>query len=222
MYARMFYIGFWVSVSGPIGAGKSTALALFKKLNPNFNVVLEDVVSWHDLLVRFYENPTKHAFELQNVVLDSMVQQVVRFQKQKKEVCITERCHLDSVHTFGQHQKNIRNLSGPSMGFLKARIDGLRSPDCVVFFELSAEKCLERIQTRGRDGESKVSKEYIDHLNKLTQTMSQNLPETIKQFTINVDQKTPEEIAKELDRIIQTEYRSKQVKNMQCVTPLNK
>lgn len=171
-----------ISIEGNIGSGKSTILRKLKETFPEWTFVDEPVDVWlnlknndgESLLEVFYKDKKRWSYTFQNVAL------LHRFQKlkhaiesrdtTKKNVIVMER----SIFT----DKMIFTMMLRDSGFIDSLewkvyqdwfnyIDSIMPHmDGYVYINTTPEKCLERIATRHREGESIIPLSYLQDLDK--------------------------------------------------------
>ena len=149
-----------ISIEGNIGAGKSTLVNILKKAG--MDAEEEPVADWKigkiDLLKQYYDDPKKYAFLFQSFILHS---------RKQHEADIIERS-LFSDKIFAEAQFRLGNLDVVEFETYK-NLHGRFPQECAgrIYIETSTETCLQRIRTRGRDGESVIKKDYLSLLQSL-------------------------------------------------------
>ena len=148
-----------VAIEGNIGAGKSSILAELGRRG--WATWQEPVDTWD--LDGFYADPSRHAFEFSLGVLLSFCR--VPTGGQKDAVIVVERCPLACRHVFTQLLVNDGHLSQVQWAAFKECADLLGwVPDAVVYVDVPAGVCLERIKARGRTCEAAVDMQYLRRL----------------------------------------------------------
>lgn len=136
-----------ITVVGNIGAGKSTALAGFKRRRPDSHVVHEPVEAWAPLLNAAVERKSAWK-ELQL----SAAAFYAGLLNRAKPACVTvaER-DAASVAVFSAHDPDV------AMTLVAMAGEGLfQLPNVAVFIATSPSECLERIQRRRQAGDALV------------------------------------------------------------------
>jgi len=154
--------GFFITVAGNVGAGKSTFTKLIgEKLN--FNTSFEKVDD-NPYLEDFYKDQARWGFHLQLYFLSQ------RFQDQKaigeaKENHIQDRSIYEDVEIFAKSlydngKMSKRDFDTYSELFYAMMSPYLVKPDLMVYLEGSVDTIIDRIQQRGREMEKAVPREY--------------------------------------------------------------
>lgn len=159
-----------VCVEGNIGCGKSTALAALD-LPPGPGVATtvcrEPLETWGDLLRRFYDSPSEWALPFSLRVLLSY-----RRVPHEGRVVVTERGPPSCRHVFGQMLFNEGKMTSEEWQTFKAYYEVLAwMPDAVVFVDVPADVCYERIRRRDRPEERGIDIHYVRKLEFQYETM---------------------------------------------------
>lgn len=154
--------GFFITISGNVGAGKSTFTEIIGR-SLNFNTSFEKVVG-NPYLEDFYADQTKWSFHLQTYFLSQ------RFQDQKKigelnQNHIQDRSIYEDVEIFAKSLYESKKMSERdyktySELFYCMMSPYLVKPDLMIFLDGSIETILQRISLRGRDMEKKIPVDY--------------------------------------------------------------
>jgi len=144
----------YVTVTGPLGAGKTTLMGIMKE-NGGWQT-LDEPNEENPYLDDVYANPEDLAFRMQVYYLAKRGQQHHQLSALKGRI-VQERCILDdgevffpAYHAAGAYGKNdLRTLMDMYHGLLP----GLELPDRVIAVHAPFEVSLERIAGRGRGGE---------------------------------------------------------------------
>lgn len=144
----------YVTVTGPLGAGKTTLMDIMKE-HGRWQT-LEEPNEKNPYLDEVYANPEDLAFRMQVYYLAKRGQQHHKLSALKGRI-VQERCILDdgevffpAYHAAGAYGKNdLQTLMDMYHGLLP----GLELPDRVIAVHAPFEVCLERIVGRGRGGE---------------------------------------------------------------------
>jgi len=164
-----------IAIEGNIGAGKST---LLKHLEQAFGVkaafMPEPVDIWttikdasgEHILSKFYADPAKYAFPFQIMAYSTrlaMLRKTIE-DHPECEVIICERSLEADSHIFAKmlyEDGMIEDINYQIYRRLYADTSANYVMDGVVYLDADAEKCMERVVKRGREGESKISVEYL-------------------------------------------------------------
>jgi deoxyadenosine/deoxycytidine kinase len=193
-----------ISISGNIGAGKST---LLKRLESMGHTVMFEGINrgaWGGLLKKYYDDPKKYAYLFQTTVLADMAEQwnVLARAKLGDKIVFTERSCLDNMAftSLIYEDGNMTNDEYATFKRLHALIG--TNPDHVVMLCAKTSTCLDRIRFRDRDGEDKITVQYLDKINAHTErVLSDNgVPYSI----VRVEGKAPDQIAKSVDMLVRS------------------
>lgn len=176
-----------IVIDGNIGSGKSTQIQLLDKIG--FRTRKEPIEQWP--LKQFYEDPSRWAFLLQMKILESYCTPV--------EVCIYERCMQSSKDVFWKHLFHSNIVTRAEDSIYKEWYHRVEwKPDVMIYLRSTPEKCFERIQTRHQTGDSKISLDYLQKIHSYYEDIHRD-------YTIDVDDKTPDEIHKEILSVLKVE-----------------
>ena len=147
-----------IVIDGLIGAGKSTQVGIISKLTSQ-KVVKEPIQEWP--LELFYKDPTRWGFMMQVSVLNSYV-------KLKYVNGIFERCPESTKEVFWKNLVNSKIVTLDEDRVFQKLFDNLTwDPDVTIFIDKDPELCYEHIQTRGQEGDTKITLDYLKCLHKL-------------------------------------------------------
>jgi deoxyguanosine kinase len=152
----------YIVVDGPIGVGKTT---LSRLLADAFEarLILEQVDE-NPFLKKFYEHPSRHAFQTQLFFL------LTRYRQQRElaqQDLFSQNTVVDYLFAKDQifAQLNLDTdelaLYRQLFGLLDAR---LPKPDLVVYLQARADVLLARLRKRDRDYERRIAGEYIERV----------------------------------------------------------
>lgn len=166
---------FSVAICGPIGAGKTTLIKNLSRRSNN-KVFLEPVIN-NPYLDDFYKDPKSVAYDMQNYLLDYRVEQ----QKDVNSYsgfCIQDRFILDDM-VFASVSNDNEILTDDEFEryklTYKSKTDNLVMPDLVIFIDISPERSLDNILSRGRECEKNIPIEYlVDLYNKYIELLPTN------------------------------------------------
>eukprot|EP00548_Thalassiothrix_antarctica_P014441 CAMPEP_0194165150 /NCGR_PEP_ID=MMETSP0154-20130528/1162_1 /TAXON_ID=1049557 /ORGANISM="Thalassiothrix antarctica, Strain L6-D1" /LENGTH=191 /DNA_ID=CAMNT_0038875521 /DNA_START=84 /DNA_END=659 /DNA_ORIENTATION=+ len=151
----------FISISGNIGAGKTTLINMIKEAIPGCHVMPERLHLWnHDnILARYYSNKKKYAEEMQQRILDDYSDAFNNIPE--TGTFVMERCHLDVVMIFCAIGHSNGEVSSKAMADFEKQASSFRKPDTLIYLNTDANTCIDRIDKRGRNGEDMISSEYI-------------------------------------------------------------
>jgi deoxyadenosine/deoxycytidine kinase len=158
----------FIAIAGNIGIGKST---LTKKVAEHFGwkPYLEPVTE-NPYLKDFYADMKKWAFHSQMFFLGKRLQDHYELVKEKSSV-IQDRSLYENAEIFAKYLFKRGFISKRDWDvyqtIYRTCIKILPAPDLVIYLKASVDKIIQRIQSRGRDFEKDISKQYLADLNNL-------------------------------------------------------
>jgi deoxyadenosine/deoxycytidine kinase len=177
-----------VSLDGNIGSGKSTLMnyfiqkkEMFEKQSPDteFVFLLEPVDEWTDIcdesgipiLTKFYENIEKYAFSFQMMVylsrLSLIKKAVDKFRKngtKQKLVILTERSLLTDKEVFCKMLYDNKQISKIDYSIYNKWYNTFSHEykvSKILYLNVYPVLCSERTMKRSREGENKISLDYL-------------------------------------------------------------
>ena len=174
----------FIIVDGVIGAGKTTVISLIEKeINNETNketnkygklkikAIYEPVKLWNDtgVLHYFYKDIPKHCYEFQTYSFITRIESVIEelYNNQDADVYILERSIWTDKYIFLELLKDLigelRMTMYNKWWTMWSYIMPMRV-DKWVLLDTSLEESLKRINTRNRDGETAIDKEYQTNL----------------------------------------------------------
>jgi deoxyadenosine/deoxycytidine kinase len=166
-----------ISLDGNIGVGKTTLLDHIQKRFPDVIIVKEPVDVWthlkdeqgSSLLELFYKDKRRYAFTFQQA---AMLSRLLLLQKAVAEaepgsLILTERSVLTDRFVFAEMLKASGDLSKLEKDLYDQWYNAFAAQlpiAGIVYITTSVDTAFERIQTRARDGEATISKEYLKAL----------------------------------------------------------
>ncbi|NBG89432.1 deoxynucleoside kinase [Isachenkonia alkalipeptolytica] len=212
--------GYFITVAGNVGAGKSTFTKLIgEKLN--FNTSFEKVDD-NPYLEDFYQDQARWGFHLQLYFLSQ------RFQDQKaigeaNEDHIQDRSIYEDAEIFAKSlydngKMSQRDFETYSELFYAMMNPYLVRPDLMVYLDGSVDTIIERIHQRGRDMEKKVPREYWLNLHNRYEKWLKEYKES-PILTVNINQVDLVENPEQIDAIArEIEYlKNGKIENLQQV-----
>jgi len=169
-----------LSLDGNIGAGKSTLLAEIRAAIPEIHVVDEPVGQWtalhhsngKNLLELFYEDKKRWAYTFQNCAILTRLQNIQEaIQKLSAatvpQIILTERSVLTDKHVFAEMLRDTGVLDSIEWELYDRWFTLFHAQhpiSGIIYLSTSSGTSKERIQIRNRQGEDRISQEYLDAL----------------------------------------------------------
>lgn len=146
-----------IVLAGTIGAGKSSlAAALGEHLGTE---VFYEAVDNNPVLDLYYQDPKKYAFLLQIFFLNKRFQSIKEAYKADNNVLdrsiFEDELFLTLNYKNGNVTKTELDIYKELLSNMLEELEGMpkKSPDLLIYFDVSFEKMLERITKRGRSYE---------------------------------------------------------------------
>ena len=191
----------FIIIDGVIGAGKTTVISLIEKQikkdgKLKVKAIYEPVKLWNDtgVLQYFYKDIPKHCYEFQTYSFITRIESVIEelYNNQDADVYILERSIWTDKYIFlellkdsiGELRMNMYNKWWSMWSYIMPmRVDKW------VLLDTSLEESLRRINSRNRDGESTIDKEYqtnlyVKHIEFYDTLQKENKPVVIIDSTI--------------------------------------
>lgn len=183
-----------LNIDGNIGAGKSSFikrylfsilfLRMITKMNQKVKIIEENVdrdTESQKLLKNYYLSPSKYAFQFQCWILKDKYEQQLKLTEQNS-IIIFDRSYLADRFVFCDLQYKLGNITTTEYEKYCQIYDQIvkDSQDSInIYIHCEVETCLKRIAKRSRDGESKISEQYLKNLEEKYLKIYKNLPNTI-------------------------------------------
>jgi len=146
-----------ITIDGNIGSGKSTQIDL---LSSKYTVKKEPIDKWP--LKEFYEDPSRWAFLLQVVILQTMR------KPEGDGINITERSPYSTRDVFWKNLHESGTITDTEYHtFMEEHRIRSWFPEVVIYLRTGAEQCREHIKKREQAGDFGVTPEYLGKLEKL-------------------------------------------------------
>ena len=191
----------FIIVDGVIGAGKTTVISLIeKKINADgkykIKAIYEPVKLWNDtgVLQYFYKDIPKNCYEFQTYTFITRIESVIEelYNNQDADIYILERSIWTDKYIFMELLKDLIGDLRMTMYNKWWQMWSLIMPmrvDKWVLLDTSLEESLRRINSRNRDGESTIDKEYqtnlyVKHIEFYDTLQKENKPVVIIDSTI--------------------------------------
>ena len=187
-----------ITIDGNIGAGK-TSILNYLHTNYNINVDLEPIDKWKQYLDNIYLEKKNYFKFLIRIWLDrSWIQ-----EKNKSSLVIMERSPYFIRNTFNKliFDTELININENNIiNELYDKTDIIWKSNYFIYLRSSPEKCLDKIYKRGRENEMEISLEYLNNIHEYHEKAFDNLKD--KKIVIDVDNKSIEEIGREINEFI--------------------
>ncbi len=198
-----------ISVEGNIGSGKSTILKTLKKhFTDNKNIIFlqEPVDQWENIkdddnntmLMKFYGNPKEYSFAFQMMAYISRLSLLKNaIENNPDAIIITERCLNTDRHVFAKMLYDDNMMETVEYKIYLTWFDHFFNQDKIqklIYLKTQPDICLKRVNKRMREGESKLSLEYLEKCHKYHQEMINNSHCDILQINSNIDTETDKDV----------------------------
>lgn len=202
----------WFIVEGNIGSGKTTLVNILKN-NENFEVIEEPVKLWLELkgddnkniLQEFYEDPHRYAYIFQTMVFKTRLNSIDH--PQEKDVRFSERSIWTDKYVFGKSCIESQKMNKLEASCYNFWFDWLEEkfnpqPDGIIYIKASPQKCMERINKRGRVEESSIPLSYLEELDFRHNEWLENWTKTPVLILDNEEDNNWQEILNEINNFI--------------------
>jgi len=165
----------WISLDGNIGSGKTTIANKFKEIG--YIVFFEETHKWEEdgWIQKYYQNIDKYAgyFQLRIILSHlSISKKIKEIQSNNPNaIIITERSFFSSQEVFGKmllDDKILEDMIFKLCGEFKDLL--FDEPDLFIYLDCSPQECINRIEKRNRKGESNISLDYLEKVDRAYQT----------------------------------------------------
>jgi len=185
-----------ITIDGNIGAGKTTILN-YIHTNHNIYIDLEPIDKWKPFLNDIYLNKKKY-FNFQiRVWLDRSF-----IQEKDNTVIIMERSPFFIRNTFNKYISDNKLINPQEDNIIQElynKTDNIWKSNYYIYIRSSPEKCLERINSRGRENESELDLDYLNEIHLLHEkTYEEAINKDMNIIIIDIEDKTLEEISNEI------------------------
>ena len=189
------------TIDGNIGCGKTSVLNYLHKYK-NIQIDLEPIEKWRPFLDNIYLSKTGY-FNFQiKVWLDRAWIQ----EKDNKSIILMERSPFFIRNTFNKNDYNNNNINEDEYNVLNEmynKTDTIWKSNLYIYLRSSPNKCMERINYRGRNNEMNITLDYLTNIHDLhEETYKKALENNLNIIIIDVNNKTIHEIADEIFNLI--------------------
>ena len=165
----------FVAIAGNIGVGKSTLVKMLcdqMEWDPFYEPVTEN-----PYLSDFYHNMSAWAFHSQVFFLTHRLRSHFNLAQHPHSV-VQDRSVYEDAEIFARNlyrQGNITDRDYQTYRELyETAVQFLPPPDLVIYLRASVDTLMNRIDSRGREYERKISPEYLQNLNDLYESSIEN------------------------------------------------
>jgi deoxyadenosine/deoxycytidine kinase len=164
-----------VSISGNIGAGKTSVLNYLRSQGECVFLEGHDRGSWKTILNKMYKNPKEYTYLFQTLVLADMKDVMVMADcmmknttPRERRIVWVERSCVDCI-AFARVNNQIGNLSDDEMyAFDKIYNHCVGLPAVIVSLKTTVKTCMQRVASRGRDCEQHLESDYLTRIEEST------------------------------------------------------
>lgn len=198
-----------ISIEGNIGSGKSTLMSELRQAFahlPHVVFLQEPVDDWNTIrdndgrtmLEKFYGNQEKYSFSFQMMAYISRLA-TIREAIRKNPGCvfISERCLHTDKYVFAKMLYDDNKIESVDYQIYNKWFDTFIDDFEVtnlVYIKATAEVCLERVATRGRDGEGGIPLAYLQACGDYHNDMMKKMDSDVHVLDGNVNITTHPEI----------------------------
>ena len=184
-----------ISIEGNIGSGKSTLINKLKTYFSASNVLFldEPLNEWleikdnsgTDILEKFYDDKEKYSFSFQMMAYISRLNTLKKALKDNhNNIIITERSLSTDKHVFAKMLFDSNYINTYEYQIYNKWFDSFNEETSlthIIYVNADPNVCFNRIEERSRNGENKISKDYLinchNYHNKMIDTYKKtNIP----------------------------------------------
>ena len=155
-----------IAITGNIGAGKTTLTGMLAK-HYGWKTQYEHV-EHNPYLEDFYKDMSQWSFALQIYFLGSRFRQVKEIRESGQDI-IQDRTIYEDAYIFAENLKDMGLLSNRDYqnysSVFNLMINFVSPPDLLIYLKSDVSTLIKKINKRGRDYESSISRDYLSKLN---------------------------------------------------------
>jgi deoxyadenosine/deoxycytidine kinase len=199
-----------LTIDGNIGCGKTGVLNHLHK-NYKYPIDLEPVDNWQKHLNLIYNNERSENLNLSNIFNFQIKIWLDRCWIQNKietNLILVERSPSFIKNVFIKNAINDNDISqneAEILDYLHNKTNYLWEKNIYIYLQSNPNSCLNRIKKRNRNSEDKITIDYLNKIHELHEKHFINKKEQLNNkniFIINVENKTIQIIANEVNEII--------------------
>jgi len=200
-----------ITIDGNIGCGKTGVLNYLHK-NYKYAIDLEPVDNWQKHLNKIYNKENDKNLKLSNIFDFQVRIWLDRCWIQTKieaNVILVERSPSFIRNVFIKNAINCKDITeneSEILDYLHKKTDYLWQNNIYIYLQSNPSSCLVRIKKRNRISEDKISIEYLEQINNLHEFHYNNMINKSNIYIINVENKTIQMIANEINDIVKKIY----------------
>lgn len=180
----------YVSVVGPMGAGKSTVEKLISRSLGW--APIDEIFHTNTWLSKSYDDPKTYAFRSQICFLGTIHSQTKIADRMRETTGVIQDSHITQYrYSYAEAQHLLHNIDDREwelyQSLYAAFSDQLTSPSLFVYLRAPIPVLLDRIAKRDRSFERKVDSGYVELLDVLLNEYLQSKENTVPVLTIETD-----------------------------------
>ncbi len=155
-----------IAIAGNIGSGKTTLTGLLAK-HFNWEPHYESVDD-NPYLASFYEDMQRWSFNLQIYFLNCRFRQIHEIRKANKDI-VQDRTIYEDAHIFAPNLHQMGLMASRDFenyqSLFELMSEFIQAPDLLIYLRADVTTLVGQIQKRGREYESSIRLDYLQHLN---------------------------------------------------------